>query len=283
MQKNNKQLDDNYVPKETTMEKNNFKTVNLVKGVIELYNFGEIKLHAFKTNDLIADETFIVEKNGKAFMIEAPCFYDNIKELEEYIKGLGVEYVGTVIAYHGAGASFMKGAPVYSTKNADEYNHNGGGAALVNNFAGAFGDAFDKSIYVTTNFIEGDELTLAGVKMVITRTSEAFDIEIPEINVVYTHMMGHDVHSIVAGSAHADAIIAQLDGYIQKGIGLILTSHYTVENLEDAKAKIQYLKLMKNIALKKVNPAAFKAAMKKEFSGYSGENYLDMTAGMFYK
>jgi hypothetical protein len=265
------------------MEKNNFKSINLGKGTIDLYDFGGVKLHAFKTNDLIQDEAFIVEKGGQTFMIESPCFFDNIKELEEYIKSLGVEYVGTVVAYHGAGASFMEGAPVYSTKNADEYNHNGGGAALVNNFAGAFGEAFDKSIYATTNFIEGDSLTLAGVEMKITRTAEAFDIEIPEINVVYTHMMGHDVHSIVAGSKHADAIIAQLDGYIQKGIGLILTSHYTVENLEDAKAKIQYLKLMKNIALKSVNPAAFKIAMQKEFAGYSGENYLDMTAGMFYK
>jgi hypothetical protein len=96
-------------------------------------------------------------------------------------------------------------------------------------------------------------------------------------------MMGHDVHSIVAGSKHADAIIAQLTDYIDRGISLILTSHYTVENLEDARAKIQYLKVMKNIALKNVNPAAFKSAMKQEFANYSGENYLDMTAGMFYK
>ena len=34
-------------------------------------------------------------------------------ELEKYIADLGVEYVGTVIAYHGAGASFMKGKPVW--------------------------------------------------------------------------------------------------------------------------------------------------------------------------
>lgn len=34
---------------------------------------------------------------------------------------------------------------------------------------------------------------------------------------------------------------------------------------------------------KNVNPAAFKIAMKQEFANYSGENYLDMTAGMFYK
>lgn len=88
---------------------------------------------------------------GKGFLIEAPCFFDNIKELEAYIKGLGISY---------------------------EYSHKGGGASLVSNFAAAFGDSFDSSIYTTT--------------------TEAFDIEIPEINVIYTHMLGHDCHSIVA-------------------------------------------------------------------------------------
>ena len=258
-------------------------TVNLGKGIMEVYDFGAVKLHAYKTNDLITDEGFLIEKDKKTFLIESPCFFDNIAELEKYIKDLGLDYKGTVIAYHGAGASFMKGYPVYSTKNADEYNHKGGGAALVNNFAGAFGEAFDKSIYTTTDFIDGNTLTLAGVKMNITLTSEAFDIEIPEINVIYTHMLGHDCHSIVAGSDHADAIIEQLKGYIKKGISLILTSHYTVENLDDVRTKIAYLDDLKKIAAENTTAESFKAAVQKKYSGYSGLNYLDMTAGFFYK
>ena len=50
------------------MEKNNFKTVNLGKGVVEVYDFGAVKLHAYKTNDLITDECFLLEKGGKMFM-----------------------------------------------------------------------------------------------------------------------------------------------------------------------------------------------------------------------
>ena len=154
---------------------------------------------------------------------------------------------------------------------------------MVSSFAGAFGAAFDNSIYTTTDFIEGSQLTIAGVQMNITVTSEAFDIEIPEINVIYTHMLGHDCHSIVAGSGHADAIIAQLKGYIGKGISLILTSHYTVENLDDARTKIAYLDDLKKIASENATAEEFKAAVQKKYSGYSGLNYLDMTAGFFYK
>ena len=70
-------------------------------------------------------------------------------------------------------------------------------------------------------------------------------MEIPEINAVYTHMLGHDCHSIVAGADHADAMIAQLRGYIRAGFGLILTSHYTPEDLKDAETKIGYLEQLK--------------------------------------
>ncbi|MDE7036221.1 MAG: hypothetical protein K2O74_08240, partial [Eubacteriales bacterium] len=107
-------------------------------------------------------------------------------------------------------------------------------------------------------------------------------VEIPGINAVYTHMLGHDCHSIVAGAGHADGMIAQLKGYLRKGYSLILTSHYTPEDLKDAQVKIDYLEQLKTIAASCTDGAAFKQAVKKQYPAYSGENYLDMTAGFFY-
>ena len=63
------------------MNKNTFTSVKLTKGEMNIYDFGGIKLHAYKTNDFIDDEVFVVEKNGKAVIIESPCFFDNIREL----------------------------------------------------------------------------------------------------------------------------------------------------------------------------------------------------------
>ncbi|MGN1115723.1 MAG: hypothetical protein ACI4TH_04070, partial [Candidatus Ornithomonoglobus sp.] len=111
---------------------------------------------------------------------------------------------------------------------------------------------------------------------------DAFDIEIPEINAVYTHMLGHDCHSIVAGATHADVIISQLTDYIARGIDLILTSHYTPEDLKDAQTKIDYLKDLKVIADECKAADEFKAAVKEKYGNYSGDNYLDMTAGFFF-
>ena len=264
------------------MNKNTFKKVNLGKGEVDVYDFGGIKLYAYKTNDFIDDEVFIVAKNGKAVIIEAPCFFDNEKELTEYLNAEKLETVGMLLAYHMAGAQFLPGTKVYATKNADEYGHNGGGAALIKNFTGAFGDIFDSSVYTVTNYLENGKVNIGGIDFNITVTNEAFDIEIPEINVVYTHMLGHDCHSIVAGKAHAEAIEVELEKYINKGYTLVLTSHYTPEDINDVKLKISYLESLKRIASSCKTAGEFKEAVKDAYPEYSGENYLEMTAGFFF-
>lgn len=126
------------------------------------------------------------------------------------------------------------------------------------------------------------KVTIGGIDFIIKQTGEAFDVEIPEINAVYTHMLGHDCHSIVAGSAHADGIVAELKEYIAKGCDLILTSHYTPEDLKDAQTKIDYLENLKRIAADCENADGFKAEVQKQYPEYSGQNYLDMTAGFFF-
>lgn len=262
------------------MNKNTFTTVKLAKGEMNVYDFGGIKLHAYKTNDFIDDEVFIIEKSGKAVIIESPCFFDNNKELAEYLKNIQIE--GMLIAYHGAGATFLSDVPKYATQNAVDYSENGGGKALITNFTNVFGEIFDNSIHKITNMIEAGKVTIGGIDFVIKQTREAFDIEIPEINAVYTHMLGHDCHSIVAGADHADGIIAELRSYIKKGYDLILTSHYTPEDLKDAQTKIDYLENLKKIAADCEDADSFKAEVQKQYPAYSGQNYLDMTAGFFY-
>ena len=262
------------------MHKNAFHTVKLAKGEMNVYDFGGIRLHAYKTNDCIDDEVFIIEKNGEAVLIESPCFFDNNEELTEYLKDMPV--AGMLIAYHGAGGTFLPGVAKYATQNAIAYSQSGGGKALVDNFASAFGNAFVSSIHKITNVVESGKVTIGGMEFLIKQTADAFDVEIPEINAVYTHMLGHDCHSIVAGAGQADAMIAELRSYIAKGYALILTSHYTPEDLKDAQTKIDYLENLKRIAAGCKNADEFKAEVGKQYPQYSGQNYLDMTAGFFF-
>ena len=262
------------------MNKNTFKTVKLSKGEMNIYNFGNIRLHAYRTNDFMDDEVFVVEKNNKVVIIESPCFFDNNKELAEYLNGYKI--LGMLIAYHGAGASLLPNVPKYATQNAKDFSEIGGGKALIEKFTDAFGEIFDKSVHKITDIIDEGKVTIGGIDFIIKQTDEAFDIEIPEINAVYTHMLGHDCHSIVAGKNHADAMIAELNGYIEKDYDLILTSHYTPEDLKDTKTKIDYLENIKSIAAKCNSADEFKSEVEKQYPQYSGQNYLDMTAGFFF-
>lgn len=41
------------------MNKNTFTQVKLAKGEMNVYDFGAVKLHAYKTNDFIDDEVFV--------------------------------------------------------------------------------------------------------------------------------------------------------------------------------------------------------------------------------
>src|SRR5574344_74052 len=255
----------------------------LKKGEVTTYTFGAATLHAYKTNDPLEDEVYLVETPENLVMIELPSFRDNLVEFREYVQSLKKPLTDVLVAHHPAGASYFKGAKMHFTKTTEKALLPGGGIrGLLDNFAKAFGAAFDMSVPQRGADLRPGRAKIGGVEMLITENGDGYDIGIPSIACVYTHMMGSDVHSIVAGAAHADAIIAQLEGYKAKGYRLILTSHYEPETIDRADVKIAYLKSLKAFAAESVDAAGFASKMKSAFPGYSGLNYLEMTAGMFF-
>ena len=258
------------------------KKISLDKGYVLVYDFGDVKVHNYNTADYIDDQVILLEKNKKVVVIESPAFYDNNKELEKYIESLGVKLDGVLLSYHMGGGTFLKDSKKYATKKADEYGHIGGGKALVDNFTKAFGEPFDNNIHNVTDYINGGTITLADIKMNIIPTSDAFDIEIPEINSIYTHMLGSESHSIIAGATHANAMVDTLKGYIEKNYNLILTSHYIPEDIKAVDTKISYIETLLNIASTCKNKDEMIEKVKEEYPNYSGVNYLEMTAGFFF-
>ena len=223
--------------------------VNLGKGYIDIYNFGDIKLHCYQTNDLMNDESYILENNENVLLVEFPAFYDNLEEFEKYVKGYASE--GTI--------------------------HN-----LVTGFEKSFNGAFAKEFHKITNVLKDEKVNIGGFELKITYHEENIEIEFPQIGCVYTHMLGHDCHSIVAGEGHANVIIAQLKRYKKNGYNLVLSSHYTPETLRDVDTKIAYLEELKELAKESKDATDFENKVKAKYPEYSGLNYLDMTAGFFF-
>ena len=147
------------------------------RNFMNVYDFGEIKLHAYQTNDLMNDESYILENEDNVLLIEFPAFYDNLEEFENYVKNLGKTIVGKVFSDHPNGGTIFTDVKGY----ASEYHK-------------------------ITDILKDEKVNIGGFELNITYHDENIEIEFPQINCVYTHMLGHDCHSIVAGEAHANAV-----------------------------------------------------------------------------
>lgn len=258
------------------------KKINLKKGFVDVYDFGDIKLHAYQTNDLMYDESFILENKDNVLLVEFPAFYDNLEEFENYVKGLNKNIVGKVFSDHPNGGTIFKNVKGYASKGTIKSMKEGTIHNLVTGFETSFGGSFAKEYHNITDILEEGKINIGGFELNITYHDENIELEFPQINSVYTHMLGHDCHSIVAGENHANLIIGTLKGYIEKGYNLILSSHYIPETLKDVETKIAYLENIKKIAKRSKNINEFKEEAKKEYPNYSGLNYLDMTASYFF-
>ena len=85
--------------------------------------------------------------------------------------------------------------------------------AMIDNFAGGFGYKLYTEIPAVTDTIKAGKVTIGCIEFIVTDTRESFDLEIPAINVVYTHMVGHKTHNILGSPEHIDAMIGQMQGY----------------------------------------------------------------------
>lgn len=265
----------------------NTEKITLENGEMTVMDFKKVRIHVYNTNDAIQDQVIMLEKphligkGGKAVVIELPCFKNSIAEMTKYIKDNKIDVQGKLVAYHAAG-DFLPEVKSYMTESAHKYNTVGGGKGLIDNFTGIFGDAFDSTITADGNRIGSGKLEIAGIDMVINPDNDAYEVEIPEAKAVYMHMLGHDCHSIVAGAGHADAIIANLKNYLDRGFEVFLSAHYGPETRTDVQTKIDYLEMLKRIAKECSNAEEFKQKVNEACPRYSGDNYLGMTAGFFF-
>lgn len=255
---------------------------NLGSGKVYIYDFGKIKLHAYGTNDAMNDTAYLIETDKEFIGIETPAFYEDLKAYSSYIKQSGKPLNNLFLAYHTALPENYKGK-VYATENYVTSVTKGSIKGLLDNFKNIFGDAFDTRIPKVTNIIKEGKINVAGVNFIITNKYDGYMIEVPDLNIIYIHMAGSDVHNILSSAAAVDEMIEDMQYIKQKGYELILTSHYKPETAALVDIKTSYLKSIKEIYAANKNKEDFIASVKSKYPKYTGENYLQITADMFYK
>jgi hypothetical protein len=260
------------------------KVKQLDTGVMRIYDFGAIRLHAYQTNDPLANESFLLETKHELVGIETPAFSKNLREYAEYIKSLHKPVKHLIMANHGTGAGLFKHSRIYTTAFIRARMREGRPIrGPLDNLAGILsydcGCEFNRDIPTPTDIIYPGRNTIGGIDFILIETAEGFDLEIPAINSVFTHMVGSHVHNILESPWHIQDMQRRMTGYLAKDYGLILTSHESPEPIAAAAEKLRYLTKAKNLAEISKTRAEFIAAMKRSFPGYSGESYLEMSAG----
>ena len=191
---------------------------------------------------------------------------------QSYAQSLGKPMGDIWIDAHPNGADYIEGMNVWGTQAAADAIAGGSTYATASGLQETFGDAWNPNYGVT----------VGGIEFEVANSADTYDLVIPAANCVYTHMLGETVHSIATSLEAADAMIATLQGYQEAGYALVLPSHTMPEGQGAVAAKISYLEQLREIAGDSTTAEAFTAAMKEAFPGYSGENYLDMTAGFLF-
>ena len=166
-----------------------YTKINLKKGFIEIYNFGNIRLHAYQTNDFMSDECFILENNENVLLLEFPAFHSNLGEFEEYVIGIGINIVGKVFSDHPNGGTILKEVKGYASEGTIKSMKEGTIHNLVTGFETSFGGAFAKEYHEITDILTENTVNIGGFELNITYHDENIEIEFPQINCIYTHML----------------------------------------------------------------------------------------------
>lgn len=258
---------------------------NLKIGSVAVYDFGKIKIHAYQSKDPLGDETYVLENDKHLVLLESTAFKANNEEWQQYIKSLKKPVAGALMAYHPNDADEY-GAKIYATETALKSWQKGGSIyALTENFNKGFGTEVVAGTLPTQAKLlqEGQHVKIGGILFHILPAGDAaYSIELPQINVVYRHMMGSHTHNILTSPAHIDAEIAAMQQYQKAGYALVLTGHNVPEGQDAVATKLTYLQTIKQLAAENKNKEDFVTAVKKSFRDYQGDNYLMMTADSLY-
>lgn len=68
------------------MNKNAFETTKLAKGEVNVYDFGNVKLHAYKTNDFIDDEVLSSKKTARLLSLNPHASLTTTRSLPSILK-----------------------------------------------------------------------------------------------------------------------------------------------------------------------------------------------------
>lgn len=189
--------------------------VALGEGSVTIYDHGDVKLHAYATGDALGDEAYIVEGADGLVGIELPGFTDGLDAWRSYAEGLGKPMEDIFLCAHVTGASYVEGMNIYGTQGAKDAIESGSTFATTQGLYETFGDDLHggPDMAKIDKVLPAGTVTVAGMEFDLIDRGDTYDLKIPALNAVYTHMLGKTSHSIMTSIEHMDRMLEILKGY----------------------------------------------------------------------
>lgn len=200
--------------------------VSLDVGSVTVYDYGDTKLHAFFSGDALGNVAYIVEGADALVGIELPAFTDGLDAWQEYVETLGKPMDDIFLCDHVTGASYVAGMNIYGTQGAADSIAAGSTYATTEGLYESFGSDFHggpEMAYI--NKVVSGTVTVEGIEFNLIDHGKTYDLEIPAMNVIYTHMLGKTCHSIITSTDQADTMLTTLKSYQDADYDMILTAH----------------------------------------------------------
>ena len=244
-------------------------------GLLQIYDFGTIKLHAYQTEDPLHNECFLLETPDNLVGIEGPAFDCDIATWKEYIVSLNKPLTDILISFHPTGGRWYGDAKSHATANALRAMREGDTKARTHSLGKALAPGFDARISDIDSVIKAGFNTIGGIDFEIADAGDGYDIAIPAIKAVYTHMLGASTLCTLAGQNQIETVIgvvlSSLERIKAKGYPLVLSGHDTPKTLADVDSKIAFVKEMWNLTAKDGVKEDFMGRVKKAYP-YTGLN-----------
>lgn len=263
----------------------NATTKSLGLGEVTIYDFGNIKLHSYKSNDPLGDVSYAFESDSAIVILESAAFKPQIREWANYLNSLGKSLEGSIMAYHAVGGSTYNLPIPYATQNAlDTWKASSTGERATR-FAARFGNDLDTDTPTQINLVKfGETKTIGAMQFKFIDVGDsAFNVEVPQINVIYRHSFAPNSHTAVRSIKHLDDELKTLRQYKKKGYVLILSSHSVPVDQNAVAQKISYFNTIKSLAKKCKTKDEFLTQAKDAFPDYAGESDLERTANALYQ
>ena len=199
------------------------------KGSFEILDLGSFKLHAYNTNDVLGDASYIIEGSDGLVTLEQPLFKDNVSEFDAYVTSLNKPVRKIVTNYHVGGTGSHD---IVMIEGMPDFVQGAVYGGMMQNFAKIFGDAI-----VSTPTGKAEEVSFGsnqnwcGVTFVFQKGAST---DFPAASIIigdkvyYTHWTpakSHISHLQVSSLAAIDAEIAEAGKALNSGCKYFIGGH----------------------------------------------------------